>query len=269
MPAEAIAVGSLGGLDSAVCVINGSLCSREIGMSLRADIMGRSWPLCEYRCSWYENGTQYCAEQQVSIHHGRDFSLWVLKIFTAPRVNSAKAYIGAVSRLSNGIYGTAFLLAGSFGGGFGFVILGGSRRLLGFGFVELTIDLLVADDGLDVISGLGERDGFDKFVHAAVFAVALPVGDAAVSSVIGGEGVLGVVAELVEHLLQVNAAEADVDFRIEQVAGLEVADAGLVRERASDAGQELHESPGIGVGDNVGVELGLLANERGDHVGIE
>src|SRR6185437_6655176 len=263
MAAEAIAVGSLGGLDSAVCVINGSLCSREIGMSLRADILGRSWPLCEYRCSWYENGTQYCAEQQVSIHHGRNFSLCFKRCSLLPGYSPQKL-ISIRSRDCQTQSFNCFLLAGSFGGGFGFVILGGSRCLLGCGFVELTVDLLVADDGLDVIPGLGEGDGFDKFVHAAVFAVALPVGDAAVSSIIGGEGVLGVVAELVEHLLQVNAAEADVDFRIEQVAGLEVADAGLVRERASDAGQELHESPGIGVGDNVGVELGLLANERGD-----
>ena len=64
-------------------------------------------------------------------------------------------------------------------------------------------------------------------------------------------------------------AEADVRVGVEEVAGVEVVDSVVPGELFADAGQKLHQSVGVGVGDGAGVELGLLADEGGDHVGVE
>jgi hypothetical protein len=69
-------------------------------------------------------------------------------------------------------------------------------------FVELAVDLFVAQDGFDVFAGFAEGDGLHKLLDAVVIADALPVDNAIVSCVVGGESVFRLPAEFVEGLFQ-------------------------------------------------------------------
>jgi hypothetical protein len=81
---------------------------------------------------------------------------------------------------------------------------------LGGEFVELAVDLFVAQNGLDVFASFGEGDGLYKFVDAMVVADALPIDDAVISGVVSGKGVFGLATEFLQGLFQIKSPEADV-----------------------------------------------------------
>ena len=83
--------------------------------------------------------------------------------------------------------------------------------------VDGLVGLLVAQDGLDVLAGLGEGNGFHKLVHAVVGAGGLPFEDAVVAGVVGRQRVLLDAAEFVQGLAQVARAQPDVGLRIKQL----------------------------------------------------
>ena len=96
--------------------------------------------------------------------------------------------------------------------------------------VEGAVEFAVAQDGLDVLSCLGVGDGLDELVNALIRPGGLPIEDAIISGVVGGQGILGYTAELVESVAQIAGSEADVGDGVEQLEGLEVIDSLLARQ---------------------------------------
>ena len=91
--------------------------------------------------------------------------------------------------------------------------------------VDRPIGFLVAKDGLYILAGLREGDGFHKLVDARIGAGRLPIRHATIACVVSSESVLLGAAEAVERLAQLARSEANVHGRVEQLEGLEVGDA--------------------------------------------
>src|ERR1700689_2125320 len=91
--------------------------------------------------------------------------------------------------------------------------------------VQLTIDRLIAHDRLHIVARLSKRNRFHKLIHAVILADRLPIRYPAVTRVVGGKGVRSLAVKLVQCLLEVARAEADIRFRIQQFDLVEMANA--------------------------------------------
>src|SRR6202035_1347596 len=125
--------------------------------------------------------------------------------------------------------------------------------------VEGVVHVGVAQDDLDVLAGFGEGDGFDKFGDFVVGAFGFPERDPIFAGVISGGGVFGA-AGGAGKVGDVQHAEFDVDVGIEERI-LGVANLAFLRQQAPGLRKNLHESDGVGVGNGVGLEGGLLADQ--------
>src|SRR5260370_41747345 len=67
-----------------------------------------------------------------------------------------------------------------------------------WGSVKLAINIGIPHDRLHVFAGFGERNGFDKLLHIAIFPSGLPVLHAIIAGVVSGEGVFES-SKLVHH----------------------------------------------------------------------
>src|SRR5579875_4167525 len=80
------------------------------------------------------------------------------------------------------------------------LLSGNGFSLRGHSMVQFAVDFLITQNGLHIFACFCEGNGFDKFIHSAIAAHALPVGHAIFPGVVGSKGVFRLVMELVQHL---------------------------------------------------------------------
>src|SRR5215469_3418698 len=87
--------------------------------------------------------------------------------------------------------------------------------------VQLPIHVRVAHDGLNILAGFGKRNRFDKLLDVAILGSRLPVFDAIVAGVIGGESIFES-AKLVYHGSEILRPELEIERRRKQLTRGEV-----------------------------------------------
>src|SRR3984885_6961059 len=135
--------------------------------------------------------------------------------------------------------------------------------------IQLAIDGLIAHNRLHILARLSKRNGFHKLIHAVILADRLPIRHPAVARVIGGKGIRSLAVKLVQCLLQVTRAKTNIGLRVEQLDIVEMTDALFLGHGTTHRGQQLHQPESVGRTNGPGVELRLLADERGHHVRIQ
>ena len=102
-----------------------------------------------------------------------------------------------------------------------------------------------AQDALDVVLGLGERDVVHPLVFGKPGPLGLPAHHAVFTGVVGGEHV-GRTAELLHQVGEVLGTDRGADGRIGEPAGAERADADSPGESAAGGRHDLHQADGPG-----------------------
>src|SRR5690554_4593994 len=133
---------------------------------------------------------------------------------------------------------------------------------------EALEDRPVAEHRLHVEAGLAEGHALHEEVEL-LRGVGQPAVDAARAGVVGGRRGQAVAAVAVEHVADIGAAQADVQLRVEHRVGARIADAELAGQLGGGAGHHLHQAPGAGGGDRLGVVGALAPGDAHQQVGVD
>src|SRR5215472_43300 len=93
------------------------------------------------------------------------------------------------------------------------------RRKTLFLGIQQPIQHSVAQDGLDVLAGLGEWDRLHELLSIVVAAAAAPLGHPVLAGVVRGQGIVNITVVVIHDLFEVTRAQLQVGSWLQQLVG--------------------------------------------------